>query len=159
MKLDGIKRLLVRYPGWVSFEKLLVIMVIAALLIGPERLPGYAASLGRFVRQIKGFTESAKTRLKDEMGEDFDDVDWKQLDPRQYDPRRIIREALADSEPQSTVVSRTVAGTAAAGAVAAGSVAAASETQDGGVKSESAYAQRKRRLEGKEPAPFDSEAT
>ena len=36
----------------------------------------------------------AKDRMRDEMGPDFDDVDWKKLDPRQYDPRRIIREAL-----------------------------------------------------------------
>lgn len=37
--------------------------------------------------------------MKDEMGDEFDDVDWRQLDPRQYDPRRIIREALLDDPP------------------------------------------------------------
>jgi hypothetical protein len=42
--------------------------------------------------------------MKDEMGPDFDDVDWKKLDPRQYDPRRIIREALIDDEPTTPAV-------------------------------------------------------
>lgn len=42
---------------------------------------------------------TARTRVKEEMGEDFDDVDWRTLDPRQYDPRRIIREALLDDAP------------------------------------------------------------
>jgi len=38
--------------------------------------------------------------MKDELGEGFEDLDWKKLDPRQYDPRRIIREALLeDDEP------------------------------------------------------------
>jgi len=43
--------------------------------------------------------------MRDEMGDDFDDVDWRKLDPRQYDPRRIIRDALLDSPPSSTRVS------------------------------------------------------
>jgi sec-independent protein translocase protein TatB len=39
---------------------------------------------------------SAQAQMKDELGEGFEDLDWKKLDPRQYDPRRIIREALLD---------------------------------------------------------------
>ncbi len=35
--------------------------------------------------------------MREELGPDFDDMDWKKLDPRQYDPRRIIREALQES--------------------------------------------------------------
>jgi sec-independent protein translocase protein TatB len=38
----------------------------------------------------------AKSQMKDELGEDFEDLDWRKLDPRQYDPRRIIREALTE---------------------------------------------------------------
>lgn len=76
-----------------SFEKLLVIGVIALFLIGPQRLPHYAAQLGRWVRVLRGMADSAKERMRDELGED---VDWEQLDPRRYDPRRIIREALLE---------------------------------------------------------------
>jgi sec-independent protein translocase protein TatB len=123
-----------------TFEKLLLIGIIAVFLLGPERLPHYAAQLGRLVRQLRDMANGAKDRMKDEMGPDFDDVDWKKLDPRQYDPRRIIREALIDDEPmkgQSAVVSP-------AGA-------------------DSAYLQRKQEREGSGvltgPAPFDTEAT
>ncbi|MEY3933688.1 MAG: hypothetical protein RLZZ606_287 [Actinomycetota bacterium] len=42
---------------------------------------------------------SAQAQMKDELGEGFEDLDWKKLDPRQYDPRRIIREALLDDAP------------------------------------------------------------
>ncbi len=79
-----------------TFEKLLIIGVIAVVLLGPDRLPQAAAGLARLVKQLKGFADGAKTRMRDEMGPEFDEVDWKKLDPRQYDPRRIIREALAD---------------------------------------------------------------
>ena len=79
-----------------SFEKLAVIAVIAVILIGPERLPVVAARLGRIVRGLRGITDSAKERFREEMGADFDEAEWRRLDPRQYDPRRIIREALLE---------------------------------------------------------------
>lgn len=79
-----------------TFEKLLIIGVIAVFLVGPERLPHYAAQLARLVRSLRDVANGAKERLKDEMGDEFDEVEWRKLDPRQYDPRRIIREALLD---------------------------------------------------------------
>src|SRR5512142_1298106 len=41
--------------------------------------------------------QGAQEKVREELGPDFDDVDWRKLDPRQYDPRRIVREALADA--------------------------------------------------------------
>ncbi len=82
-----------------DFEKLAVLALIAVFLLGPERLPRYAARLGQLVRSLRTMADGAKDRLRDEMGPEFDEVDWKRLDPRQYDPRRIIREALLDDGP------------------------------------------------------------
>ena len=53
-----------------------------------------AAWLGAAVRQLRDFTEAAKQRAREEIGEESDDIEWKALDPRQYDPRRIIAEAM-----------------------------------------------------------------
>lgn len=77
-------------------EKLLLIGVIALFLIGPDRLPAYSAQLARLVRNLRDMASGAKVRMKDELGPDFDDMEWKKLDPRQYDPRRIIRDALKE---------------------------------------------------------------
>ena len=84
--------------GGLTFDKLAIILVIALVILGPERLPYYAQKLGEFVKSLKRMTDGAKDRVKDEMGEEFDEVNWKQLDPRQYDPRRIIRDALVEEE-------------------------------------------------------------
>ncbi|PZE25335.1 MULTISPECIES: Sec-independent protein translocase TatB [unclassified Curtobacterium] len=82
----------------ISFDKILVIGIIAVFLLGPQRLPMYAQKLAQFVKMLRGLADTAKTRMRDEMGPDFDDIEWQKLDPRQYDPRRIIRDALlADS--------------------------------------------------------------
>jgi sec-independent protein translocase protein TatB len=113
-----------------SAEKLLIIGVIAAFLIGPDRLPVYAQKLAQFVKNVKRMAEGAKTQISDEMGEDFQELDWKKLDPRQYDPRRIIREALQE-EPDMNPAQ----------------------------KLNSAKPTRAAKLLDGEAAPFDSEAT
>jgi sec-independent protein translocase protein TatB len=114
-----------------DFDKLLVIAVIAVIVVGPEHLPKYAAQLGRIARSLREMANGAKDRMREEMGPDYDEVDWKKLDPRQYDPRRIIREALLDDEPAPVV----------------------KPVREG------AYIQRQRFLREGKPAPYDSEAT
>lgn len=83
----------------ISFEKILLIGLVAVLLVGPERLPKYAESFARLVRRAGEFLRDTKSRVRDEVGPEIDDVDWRKLDPRQYDPRRIIRDALFEDEP------------------------------------------------------------
>jgi sec-independent protein translocase protein TatB len=119
-----------------TIEKLLVIGIIALFLIGPDRLPAYSAQFGRLIRQLRDMASGAKDRMRDELGPDFDDLDWKKLDPRQYDPRRIIREALQESPTP-------VAGP---------------EVVSAPVVMESAYQKRKRLRQGT-PAPFDPDAS
>ena len=75
--------------------ELLLILVLAFVILGPSKMPEYAAGLARAVRHLRDMAEGAKSQIREEMGPAFDDVDWQQLDPRQYDPRRIVREALA----------------------------------------------------------------
>ncbi|MBP2437763.1 twin-arginine translocase TatA/TatE family subunit [Microbacterium amylolyticum] len=81
-----------------AIEQIVIIVVVAAILIGPERLPQAAEWLGRTVRQVKTYVSGARERVEEEMGEEFSDVDWQKLDPRQYDPRRIIRDALLEDD-------------------------------------------------------------
>jgi sec-independent protein translocase protein TatB len=87
-----------------TFDKLLIVGIIAVFVVGPQRLPFYASQLARLVKSLRTMADGAKDRMREEMGPDFDDVDWKRLDPRQYDPRRIIREALLDDEASYPVV-------------------------------------------------------
>lgn len=88
-----------------TFEKMLLIGLIAVLIIGPERLPRAAEGFSRMVRKAGEYLRATKSRVRDEMGPEIDDVDWRKLDPRQYDPRRIIRDALME-EPATPVQAR-----------------------------------------------------
>lgn len=83
-----------------SAEKLLILAVLAVLILGPERLPKYAQQLAQWVKSLKRMVDNAQTQMKSELGDGFEDLDWRKLDPRQYDPRRIVREALLDETPK-----------------------------------------------------------
>jgi sec-independent protein translocase protein TatB len=85
-----------------SLGKIAIIAVLALFLVGPDKLPAYAAKLGQWVRVARGMVDGAKERVREELGPEFDDVDWQRLDPRQYDPRRIVREALLEPAPASS---------------------------------------------------------
>ena len=98
--------------------KLVLPLIVAALLVGPERLPQYAETLAKFTVRAREWLSGAKTRVKEELGDDFDDVEWRRLDPRQYDPRRIIRDALLDDAPVPTVRAAAVGTAIAATATA-----------------------------------------
>ena len=82
----------------INGSEFIVLLVVAAIVLGPERLPQYAAQLARLVRELRRMAQGASAQMRDELGPEFDDIDWRKLDPRQYDPRRIVREALSDSD-------------------------------------------------------------
>ncbi|MBG6218863.1 sec-independent protein translocase protein TatB [Arthrobacter sp. CAN_A6] len=90
--------------------------ILAVIIVGPERLPDYAAQLGQLVRTLRRMASGAREQLREEMGPEIDDVDWRKLDPRQYDPRRIIKEALADDLEEPTKPPTTAAARPAPGA-------------------------------------------
>jgi sec-independent protein translocase protein TatB len=84
--------------GPISGGEFIVLLVLAAIVLGPERLPGYAQQLGRLVRELRRLAQGASAQVREELGPDFEEIDWKKLDPRQYDPRKIVRDALADDD-------------------------------------------------------------
>lgn len=77
-------------------DKLIVIGILAAVLIGPKQLPVYAERLGVLVRTVRDLVATTKARAAEELGPEFDPAEWKRLDPRQFDPRRIVQEALVE---------------------------------------------------------------
>lgn len=81
--------------GW----EFVILIALAAALIGPDRLPEYVGKLRGYIRQLRDMADGAKSQLRDQMGPEFEDINWRAYDPRQYDPRKIVRDALFDPEP------------------------------------------------------------
>ncbi|MGP9724914.1 Sec-independent protein translocase subunit TatA/TatB [Corynebacterium sp. AOP40-9SA-29] len=79
-----------------TIEKIIVIGVVAAIIIGPQRLPLYAEKLATFIRNFRNFTDSTRRRAEEELGVPVAAMDPKTWNTqfRAYDPRRIVRDAL-----------------------------------------------------------------
>ncbi len=116
--------------------ELLVLLLVAALVIGPERLPSYAEQFAGWVRRLRDVVRDTRRRVDDELGDAARDVDWAALDPRRYDPRRIVREALMEDVGTSAPPRAAARAAAATGGAAARPAGAWTG-----------------------PAPFDDEAT
>ncbi|WP_297081349.1 hypothetical protein [uncultured Demequina sp.] len=81
-----------------SLDKVLIVLVAAAVIIGPTRLPHYAHQLAEWTRRTRDALESMRVRAEREGGVRLRADEWRTLDPRRYDPRTIIRDAL-DASP------------------------------------------------------------
>lgn len=55
----------------ISLSEIFVVLLIALLVVKPEQLPEVAATLGRFVRMVRGMF----TKVKDEMNGFIDSVE------------------------------------------------------------------------------------
>ena len=84
-----------------TFEKLFLVAIVAAVVIGPQRLPVYTARLAETIRALRGLVETSRTRAEAEMGVSLQRADWEALDPRRYDPRRVVLDALREPAPSA----------------------------------------------------------
>lgn len=75
----------------IGFTELLVILVVALVAFGPDRLPDFARQAGRFVRQVSKMTHQARDDLRSELGPEYADFELSDLDPR-----RAIRKHIAE---------------------------------------------------------------
>lgn len=86
----------------VGWGEILVLIVAGLFILGPERLPGAAAWLGRSIRQVKDYASGAREQLRGELGPEFDEL-RKPLEElrglRDFNPRSMAKRALFDDEP------------------------------------------------------------
>lgn len=136
----------------INTPELVLIVIVALLVIGPTRLPGYVEKLKNLIREVRRMASGARETIKEEAGLDIDEIDWKKLDPRQYDPRRIIREALLDDDDVDALNSLK----AAPGAAMASMMG---KDSDGKAVESIPAAPAVERLAEGQRAPFDLEAT
>ncbi|GGJ09242.1 UNVERIFIED_ORG: sec-independent protein translocase protein TatB [Paenarthrobacter nicotinovorans] len=127
----------------INGPEFILLLIIGVLVIGPSRLPEYTQKLANLVKEVRRMASGAREQIKEEVGIDIDEVDWKKYDPRQYDPRRIIKDALLDDDTKPV----------SAGGPVAAATAVADESRP------KAPVRVIERLAEGEAAPFDTEAT
>ena len=85
----------------VGLPELAVIMLVAVLVFGPDRLPDLARQAGQMLRKAKQFANAARDELREELGPEYADLELRDLDPRTI-VRKHIAEALDDEDDVPT---------------------------------------------------------
>jgi sec-independent protein translocase protein TatB len=73
--------------------ELVVLAIVGLLVLGPERLPGYAKQAAQVLRTLRELATGAQKQLRDELGPEFADVDLRNLNPR-----HVVRRAIFDDD-------------------------------------------------------------
>ena len=87
----------------IGLPELMVIIVVAVIVFGPDRLPEFARQAGRLVRQVREFTNSARDDIRNELGPEFADFELTDLDPRRA-MRKYIQDAWDDTDDDAEPV-------------------------------------------------------
>ncbi|MGH3094813.1 MAG: sec-independent translocase [Streptosporangiales bacterium] len=77
----------------VGWGEILVILVVAVVIFGPDRLPKLASDLARGIRTLRGVAQQARSEVGDELGPEFRNLDITALHPKTF-----ARKALLDDD-------------------------------------------------------------
>lgn len=97
----------------VSWGEVLVLIVAALFILGPERLPDAMAWVGRSVRKVRDFATGARDQLRSEIGPEYEQFrqpieDLREL--RNFSPRRAVTKHLFDGDEDPLGLQETVNG-------------------------------------------------
>ncbi len=84
----------------IGLPELAVIALVAALFLGPDRLPDLARQAGAVMRKARRLADAARDELREELGPDYADLELRDLDPRTVVRKHII-EAMEDAEREA----------------------------------------------------------
>ena len=87
--------------GSVGWGEMVVLLVAALVILGPERLPGAVQWTTQALRQVRDYASGASDQLKKELGPEFEDLrqplsDLNQL--RGMTPKSVITKHLLDGD-------------------------------------------------------------
>ena len=79
----------------INGPEFLLLLVLAVILFGPERLPDLARKAARVVRYLRSVAGSAQEQLSRELGPGYEDLDFRDLNPKTF----VKKHLLDDVEP------------------------------------------------------------
>ncbi|ETB18715.1 translocase, partial [Mycobacterium avium subsp. avium 10-9275] len=87
--------------GSLSWEHMLVLVVVGLVVLGPERLPGAIRWTSNALRQARDYLSGVTTQLREDLGPEFDDlrVPLSELQKlRGMTPRAALTKHLLDGD-------------------------------------------------------------
>lgn len=83
----------------VGLPEIGVIVLVAIIMFGPDRLPEFARQAGRLVQRLRDLATNAQADLRRELGPEFADLNLADLNPRAALRKHVLEALEAEPEP------------------------------------------------------------
>ena len=81
-----------------GFGEVIGLVVLALILVGPERMPRLAGDLAKMIRKVRSLTNSATAEIRDNLGPGFEDLKPADLNPKTFIKRQVASVLEAEDE-------------------------------------------------------------
>ena len=95
----------------INGPEFLLLLVLAVILFGPERLPDLARKAARVLRYLRTVAGSAQQQLSKELGPEFENVDFRDLNPKAFVQKHLLDDVdpiIADVKSEVTDFGKTI---------------------------------------------------
>mgnify|MGYP003334936775 FL=1 len=83
------------------------LLILAVILIGPDRLPHFAVDAAKFVKRVREVATSATNELKENLGPGFEDLTPTDLNPKTF-LKKQLDSVLDESEPKKSKIKHQI---------------------------------------------------
>jgi sec-independent protein translocase protein TatB len=73
-----------------SIPNLLVLLVIALVIFGPNELPKIASQVGRALRDLRRIADDARNDLREELGPELAEFEVEGLNPKRFVHKHVF---------------------------------------------------------------------
>jgi sec-independent protein translocase protein TatB len=81
------------------------LVVLALILVGPERMPRVAGDLARLIRKVRAMTNTATAEIRENLGPGFEDLTPSDLNPKTF-IKRHVASVLEEDEKKEKMNSK-----------------------------------------------------
>lgn len=72
-----------------GFGEVIGLVVLALILVGPEKMPRVAGDLAKMIKKVRALTYTATAEIRDNLGPGFEDLKPADLNPKTFIKRQV----------------------------------------------------------------------
>jgi len=85
--------------GGLGWGEIVVVLLIALVVVGPERLPGVAEQAGKNLRKLRVWLKAMTDDVQAELGPEVGDLDLRSLHPKEFLRKNLFEDPDEDTRP------------------------------------------------------------
>ena len=82
-----------------GFGEVIGLVILALILVGPERMPRVSSDLAKMIKKVRSMTNTATAEIRDNLGPGFEDLKPADLNPKTFIKRHVA--SVLDDEDEN----------------------------------------------------------